>query len=102
MEIKNYLKGLDPYQAQLDKADAAKARKAKSGESGKSAAEGDRVSVSDEARLRTEAYRTALSTPDVRQEKVNAIKAKVDAGEYIVDSQKVAEKLIKEEVELFM
>lgn len=100
MEIKNYLKGLDPYQTKLDKAENAKGKLAKRSD-GDSKTTGDRVSVSNEARLRTEAYSAALSAPEVRQEKVNEIKARVDSGEYQVDSRKVAEKLITEEAELF-
>ncbi|MFV0347198.1 MAG: flagellar biosynthesis anti-sigma factor FlgM [Halodesulfovibrio sp.] len=101
MEIKNYLKALDPYQAKLDKAENAKAKGGKRGADNAAQSSGDRVSLSNEAKLRTEAYTTALNTPDVRQDKVNAIKARVDSGEYVVDSRKVAEKLINEEVELF-
>ncbi|UZP67011.1 flagellar biosynthesis anti-sigma factor FlgM [Desulfovibrio mangrovi] len=101
MEIKNYLKALDPYQTKLDKAENAKVKGGKRGADNNAQASGDRVSLSNEAKLRTEAYTTALNTPDVRQEKVNAIKARVDAGEYVVDSRNVAEKLIKEEAELF-
>lgn len=101
MEIKNYLVGLDTYQAKLEKSDTGKA-KAEKRSSADTQAKGDRVSVSNEARLRTEAYRTALNAPEVRQEKVNAIKARVDAGEYQIDSHRVAEKLIKEEAEMFL
>lgn len=101
MEIKNYLKALDPYQAKLDKAENAKAKGGKRGADSAAQSSGDRVSLSNEAKLRTEAYTTALNTPDVRQEKVNSIKALVDSGDYVVDSRKVAEKLINEEVELF-
>ncbi len=100
MEIKNYLKGLDPYQAKLEKAESGKLKNGKR-TTDDSSSTGDRVSVSNEARLRTEAYSTALSASDVRQEKVNAIKERVDSGEYQVDSRKVAEKLITEEMEIF-
>ncbi len=100
MEIKTYLNNLDPYQAKLEKSESAKAKDSRRGTETKGES-GDRVSVSDEARLRTEAYRTALNAPEVRQEKVTALKAQVDAGEYQIDSQKVAEKLIREESEIF-
>jgi negative regulator of flagellin synthesis FlgM len=50
----------------------------------------DTVSVSDEAILRTEAYRTAMHTQDIRQEKIEAIKAQIADGTYEVDSRKIA------------
>lgn len=101
MEIKNYLKQLDPYRAQLEKTESppAKTRKEKAREA--APASGDRVSLSTEAKLRTEAYSTALSAPDVRHEKVQAIKERVDAGEYQIDTRKVAAKILAEESDLF-
>ncbi|EGY24805.1 MAG TPA: flagellar biosynthesis anti-sigma factor FlgM [Desulfovibrio sp.] len=102
MEIKNYLKNLDPYRAKLEQSELQTKRNAarKEGDAA-SSAQGDRVSLSDEAKLRTEAYSAALAAPDVRQEKVDALKSKVESGEYQVDSRAVAEKLLKEEQDLF-
>ena len=40
------------------------------------AAHMDTVSVSDEAVLRTAAYRAAMNAPDTRQEKIDAIKGR--------------------------
>lgn len=102
MEIKNYLKNLDPYRTKLEQAEIQPKRGAtrKEGETA-SSTQGDRVSLSDEAKLRTEAYSAALAAPDVRQEKVDALKSKVESGEYQVDSRAVAEKLLKEEQDLF-
>jgi len=100
MEIRNILKGLDPYQAKLEKAEKDSARAGR-GAASKETAKGDRVSLSNTARLHTEAMRAANDAPDVRREKVEALKAKVEAGEYQVDSRKVATKIIEEEHELF-
>ncbi|MGE4297839.1 MAG: flagellar biosynthesis anti-sigma factor FlgM [Desulfovibrionaceae bacterium] len=100
MEIKNLLTGLDPYQqqAKVEKNEAeAKARSAKTADT----RGGDKVSLSPEARLRTEAYKSAQAAPDVRQEKVDAIKAKIANGEYQIDTRKIAEKMLSEEVDLF-
>lgn len=100
MEIKNSLTQLDTYRAQLDKTEKdAAARSAK--ETNNAPAKGDRVSLSPEAKLRTEAYSAAMNAPEVRQAKVDAIKSRVDSGEYQVDSRKVAEKLLQEEPGLF-
>lgn len=100
MEIKNSLTQFDTYRAQLDKTEKdAAARSAK--ETKNAPAKGDRVSLSPEAKLRTEAYSAAMSAPEVRQAKVDAIKSRVDSGEYQMDSRKVAEKLLQEEPGLF-
>lgn len=101
MEIKNTLGQLDPYRARLEKTEkeqnAARASKDTKGAS----SQGDRVSLSPEAKLRTETYTAAMNAPEVRQQKVDAIKAQVDTGTYQVDSKKVAEKLLQEEPGLF-
>lgn len=102
MEIKNYLKNLDPYRTKLEQSELQAKRNAARKESdAASSPQGDRVSLSNEAKLRTEAYSAALAAPDVRQEKVDALKSKVESGEYQVDSRAVAEKLLKEEQDLF-
>lgn len=100
MEIKNTAPQLDSYRAQLEKTEKdAAARTAKT--AGNTPPQGDRVSLSSEARLRTEAYSAAMATPEIRQSKVDAIKAKVDSGEYRADSHAIAEKLLREEPGLF-
>lgn len=63
--------------------------------------QGDRVSVSQDAVLLTEARRTAQATPDVRQEKVDALKGKVASGTYSIDTTQLASNLLKEESGLF-
>lgn len=96
MEIKNYLKGLDPYQTKLEKAENEKGKNARRTNSESSAA-GDKVSLSNEAKLRTEAYLEANRAPEVRQEKVDALKAKIEAGEYTIDSRHIAQRLLEEQ-----
>lgn len=100
MEIKNSISQLDTYRTQLEKTEKDTA--ARAAKEVKSApAQGDRVSLSPEAKLRTEAYSAAMSAPEVRQATVDAIKSKVDAGEYHPDSRKIAAKLLQEESGLF-
>ncbi|THB70667.1 MAG: flagellar biosynthesis anti-sigma factor FlgM [Desulfovibrio sp.] len=102
MEINNLLGKLGPYdQSKVEKAneDAAKARKDKAAESGSA---GDRVSLSDEAKLRTEALGAAASASEVRREKVAAIKAQIESGEYQIDTRKIAENMVKEDLELII
>lgn len=101
MEISKYIAGL----GQFDKTKVDKA--AKTDENGnrtgsKSSSTGDRVSLSSEAKLRTEAHRAAQDAPDIRREKVEALKAQIAAGEYEIDSRKIAENLVKEDLDLLM
>lgn len=61
-----------------------------------SPAAGDRVSLSPQVR-ELEAARAAVSAmPEVREEKVAAIRAQVEAGTYVVDGEKIAGKMIEE------
>lgn len=104
MEIRNNLNPLDPYnQARLDKADQASGKAtARNATTNASAGEtGDRVSLSPEALLRTEAFSAAMNAPEVRAEKVAEIKARVNAGEYEIDSRAIASGLLTEEPGLF-
>lgn len=103
MEIKNNISNLDPYnRTKLTAAGQTGVRGVAPGVAQTPAAEtGDRVSLSPEAKLRTEALTTAMNTPDVRQAKVDAIKARVESGEYAIDSNAIAAKLLQEEPGLF-
>ncbi len=60
-------------------------------------ARGDVISVSNEGMLRTEALKTAMSTSDIRQEKINAIKDRIASGTYAIDTKKLAFNLLKDE-----
>lgn len=104
MEIQNI--NLDMYQSsQTGRSDlASRSREAgtlRTVSSPASDQRGDRVSVSREALLRTEAYRTASSSGDMRQDKVDVIKAEIAQGTYKIDSHHIAMKLIQSEVGLF-
>ncbi|MBW1990874.1 MAG: flagellar biosynthesis anti-sigma factor FlgM [Deltaproteobacteria bacterium] len=56
----------------------------------------DVIHLSPQAKLMHKAAQVVAETPDVRQEKVMALKDSVEQGTYEVDAQKVAEKLILE------
>lgn len=102
MEIKNYIKGLDPYKVKMDQADK-NARAKKGGDSGSSeGSSGDKISLSNEAKLRTEAYQTAISAPEIRQAKVNAIKEQIASGNYTINARNIAEKMLAEEKDIFL
>lgn len=99
MEIKNsLLKNVDPYRATLDaKAEAVSQRARGQGENAAQPPAGDRVSLSSEALLQSAAREAASAAPDIRQDKVEAIKQRVDGGEYPVDARRIAEKLVRSE-----
>lgn len=69
--------------------------KAKSQES-ESAGRPDKVEISDLSRLAAKAEAVVEQTPDVRMERVEQIKGQVDAGQYKVDAEKVAQKIVDE------
>ncbi len=56
----------------------------------------DVIHLSPQARLLQKAAQIAQATPEVRPEKVLALKDSVEQGTYTVDSQQVANKLIVE------
>ncbi len=105
MEIKNTTNSLfDPYAAGLDKSTEARSDmrlKARAEGSGTEAPQGDKVTVSQDALLLTEARRAAQSAPDVRSEKVEALRIQVANGTYKPDSKLIAANLVREEPGLF-
>lgn len=66
------------------------------------AGRGDVVTVSHDARLLAEASRAAQDAPDVRTDKVAALRIQVQNGTYKPDSRLIASALINEEPALFM
>jgi len=100
MEIKNTLvRNLDLYQAKVEKeASDAAAERAKSAIQSPAPVQGDRISLSPTARLHTAAHAEITHAPEVRREMVDAIKERVDSGQYTVDAGKIAEKLVQDEL----
>lgn len=62
---------------------------------------GDTVNVSHDALLLTAALRAAQNTPDVRAEKVEALRAQVATGAYKPNLERVALAIASEEAGLF-
>jgi flagellar biosynthesis anti-sigma factor FlgM len=58
--------------------------------------QGARVEISDEARLMQQATDLAKAAPDVRADRVAALKKSVQEGTYRVDAHKIADKLVDE------
>lgn len=98
MEIKNTLLRQTGTYQNLEATNGAAARRAgQQSPQQASAAQGDKVSVSPEALLRTQAHKAISNSPEVRQEKVDSIKERVNAGTYSVDSKNIAQKLVQDE-----
>lgn len=57
---------------------------------------GDRVELSARQREVSDLKQAAAGLPDVRSDKVAALRASINAGTYRVDSTKVAEKMLKQ------
>ena len=103
MDIKKILGGVNPYaQSKVDKGEGSEATtkaekdkvKAKS-----QAATGDRVSVSSDSKLVAEAAKVASESPDVRVDRVEALKTQVQAGTYSPDPRRIAEKMVEGELD---
>ena len=105
MEVKNTPNSFfDPYAVGLEKNAAARGdmrARSRAGAVGEDAAQGDTVSVSQDALLMTEARRAAQSAPDVRAEKVESLRIQVANGTYKPDSRLIAASLVREEPGLF-
>ncbi len=63
---------------------------------------GDSIRLSGEARLYSRALRTAQESPEIRQKKVDEIKALVESGEYRPDNKKTAAKIVEEDLDLII
>ncbi|MDR1125076.1 MAG: flagellar biosynthesis anti-sigma factor FlgM [Deltaproteobacteria bacterium] len=103
MEIRNNTNRLDPYLNRVD----LEASQATSQNVGQAGAQGsmkvntgsfglegsDKVTLSSAA-LRDVVSAEAAKAPDIRQDKVDAIKASLASGSYAVDAQDIAGKLL--------
>ncbi|NPV42733.1 MAG: flagellar biosynthesis anti-sigma factor FlgM [Firmicutes bacterium] len=54
----------------------------------------DKLELSREGKEFKLAFEAILKTPDIRTEKVSDLKQKIEKGTYIIDGEKVAEKII--------
>ena len=97
-ELIKYLQQSDGYQKTLEKTEHSPASAAKGAKGNQAPApQGDRVSFSSGARLHTQAFSVAMAAPDVRQERIDVLKTQVEDGSYVVDSKRIAQKLLQEE-----
>lgn len=102
MEIKNNLNPLDPYtRTKLAGTHSQENTRGARGVAAPASESGDRVSLSPEAKLHTEAHSAAMNAPDVRQAKIDELKARIESGTYQPDSRAIAARLLAEEPGLF-
>ena len=88
------------YRSRAERTEEA-ADKAAKGKEARPDGEGDTIQLSHEAKLRTTARSAAMQADDMRQERVDALKAQVAGGTYRIDNEKIAAKLLQEEASLF-
>lgn len=100
MEILSVLQGLQQYgKTATDKVEPP-ARKGK--DSAATAQAGDSVRLSGDGKLVDRARRAAMDAPEVRAEKVERLKQLVESGQYEIDPQKTAAKLVEEDLSLIL
>jgi len=105
MDIKKILGAGNPYaQGLVDRSEesssATKVERVKAKlKSASDSPSGDRVSLSDDAKLVAQAVKEAAGSSDVRVDRVEALKQQVQSGTYQPDSRKIAQKLIDSEIE---
>ena len=58
----------------------------------------DRVDLSDQSKEMKKIYAAQQMAPDIRTERVNEVKKLIEQDRYKVDSQAVAEKMIRESI----
>jgi negative regulator of flagellin synthesis FlgM len=89
------LGGQDPLRAAAAAA-AVRAHAAGTASSGAGAPrQADSVSISETARSLSAAHKAVAEAPDVRADRVSAIKAAIADGSYTIDSRALAAKLLK-------
>jgi len=64
------------------------------GNVGKTGTFGGQVQGAVDSSIFAQARAAALNTPDIRQDEIKGIRARLDADSYPIDSDQVAEKLI--------
>ncbi len=91
----SHTRATEAAKATENKAAALKAKAEGALKSG-SPREGSSVEISDDARLMNKASELVSATPDVRRDKVDALKASIQNGSYRVDSGAIADRILEE------
>lgn len=99
MQIKGLLTGLQTYEQSKinkmkDKGDSGKARAGSSPDS-------DKVTLSQGAKLYKTGLEQAMNADEVRTDRVEELRSRVQDGTYVPDSRRIAEKMIREDLEVW-
>ncbi len=95
MEIRS-MGNQNPYLFQTGEVQGPQAREAAGGAAeARSATQSDSVNLSPDAQLVRKAAEAAAQAPDVRSDRVQALRDQIAKGEYTVDAGKLADKLLE-------
>ncbi len=56
----------------------------------------DKISLSGDAKLHTQAYTAAMNSSDIRSDRVNSLKEQVNSGNYTPNSMKTAKAMVSD------
>jgi negative regulator of flagellin synthesis FlgM len=87
---------IDDYVKQINKNKSKSAAVSKDNPSAGNISSGDKVELSPEAKMISQAIKAVEALPDVRENKVAEIRERIANGTYRIDGKEVAEKMIKE------
>jgi len=85
----NPIGGINTYKKKAERAQQQKATASR-------AVDGDSVEFSSLSQELAKIGSEVLSPGDIRKDKVNTLKKKIEAGEYEVDAEKLAEKIVND------
>lgn len=77
-------------------AEGSETRKSPKGKASERAENNEKVEISPKAKEAAKAKQLAKSAPDTNDEKIAKIKAQIGRGEYKVDAEKIADRLVDE------
>ena len=100
MEIKNSLDKLEPYIVRLDQDKSAHEAGRQPSGAERPAGAGDTVDIKSPG-LKSAVMEAAQAAPEIRRERVDAVKARIEDGSYEVDSRALAAKMLQAGRELF-
>ncbi len=97
MSIKIGSDGIDKINSDLIQKDLKRIKKSEKDDT--NIASDDKVEISSQALDLQEMKTKAMSYPDVRNDKVEQVKTRIENGTYEISSGKIAERLIEETLE---
>ncbi len=62
----------------------------------------DKIEVSSEGKLLSNIIDSVKTQDEVRTDKINELKEKINNGEYKINPEQIAEKMLKNEIDLFV